>query len=179
MRPQGLVTVTRILDVGGKEIPLQRAVDYGWIHGAQRAPPGWGIGREEISLGRNLFLDQGRQLICFCLGFRNPISDYTLQKFGVGTGITAANVTDISLEAPIQLASQSDATTAPIDSIDFLTPFVLRVAYTIAYGDANGYLIRERGLFSGNSTMIARHVSAAGINKTSDFSPMLTWRLRF
>lgn len=179
MRPQGLVTVTRIVDAEGREVSLQRAVDYGWVTNAERAPSGWGIGRNEACLGKNLFLDQGRQLVAFCIGFRNPISDFTLQKFGVGTGTTAANVADIALEAPIQLASQADATTAPIDAIDFLTPFVLRVAYTLAYGDANGYLIRERGLFSGNDTLIARHVSAAGINKTSDFSPTLTWRLRF
>jgi len=179
MRTQGLVTVSRIVDADGREISLQRAVDYGWITNAQRAPSGWGVGRDEISLGKNLFLDQGRQLVAFCFGFRNPISDYTLQKFGIGTGTTAANVSDIALEAPIQLASQANATTSPIDAIDFLTPFVLRVAYTVAYGDANGYLIRERGLFSGNNTLIARHVSAAGINKTSDFSPTLTWRLRF
>ena len=63
--------------------------------------------------------------------------------------------------------------------VDFLTPFVVRVSYQIAIGDANGYLITERGLLSGNGTLFARHVSSAGINKTSDFSPTLTWRIRF
>jgi hypothetical protein len=179
MRPKGLVTVTGVTTADGKTIPLQQAVEYGWIKPTSgRQPSGWGLPKEEISLGENLFLDQGRQLMAFCFGFRSPISDYTCQQFGVGTGTTAPTVTDVTLESPITLASVSSIT-APILGVDFLTPFVVRISYQIALGDANGYLITERGLFSGNGTLFARHVSAAGINKTSDFSPTLTWRIRF
>lgn len=178
MRPRGLVTVTGIVDADGKNIPLQKAVDYGWIKpAAGRSPAGWGLGRDEVSLGENLFLDQGRQLLAFCFGFRSPISDYTCQKFGIGTGTTAPSVTDVALESPITLTSVS-STIAPINGVDFLTPYVVRVSYQIGIGDANGYLITERGLFSGNGTLFARHVSSAGINKTSDYSPVLTWRIR-
>lgn len=180
MRPKGLLTISRVTTADGKIVPLQKAVDYGWIKPASgRSPSGWGlpvIG--EVSLGENLFLDQGRQLLAFCFGFRAPISDYTCQQFGIGTGITAPAVTDVALESPITLESVG-STTAPILGVDFLTPFVVRVSYNIAIGDANGYLLTERGLFSGNGTLFARHVSAAGINKTSDFSPTLTWRIRF
>ena len=181
MRPQGLVTVSSIVDASGKAISLQQAVDYGWIKPASGAatPAGWGLTpKSEISLGTNLFVDQGRQLLAFCFGFRSPVSDFTCQKFGVGTGTTAPAVTDVALQSPITLASVGSIT-APILGVDFLTPFVVRVSYQIALGDANGFLITERGLFSGNGTLFARHVSAAGINKTSDFSPTLTWRIRF
>jgi hypothetical protein len=179
MRPKGLLTISKITTADGKEVSLQRAVDYGWIKPAGgRNPSGWGLPKEEVSLGENLFVDQGRQLLAFCFGFRSPVSDFTCQNFGVGTGITAPAVTDVALQSPITLVS-TGTTTAPILGVDFLTPFVVRVSYQIALGDANGYLITERGLFSGNGTLFARHVSAAGINKTSDFSPTLTWRIRF
>lgn len=177
-RVKGFVTVSRILDAAGRPVSNQLAVDRGWIIPAGSSPPGWGIGREEIPLGENLFVDGGRQLMAYCFGFRAPIEDYTCSKFGIGTGSTAPNVADVALEAPITLASTSSIL-GNIDGIDFLSPFVVRVSFTLGAADANGYLITERGLFSGNGTLLARHVTSAGINKTSDFTPTLTWRLRF
>jgi len=178
-RPEGLVTVSGIRLASGRAISTQQSVDYGWIVPVSGvSPTGWGLDRHEVSLGSNLFLDQGRQLLAYCFGFRSPISDFTCQKYSVGTGTTTPQVTDVALEAPITLASTS-STMASIDGVDFLSPFVVRVSYTIALGDANGNLITERGLLSGNGTLFARHVTTAGINKTADFSPTLTWRIRF
>ncbi len=173
----GLVTVSKITLADGSELPLRKACDYGWIT-PERVPAGWDVGADEVCLGTNLFLDQGRQLLAYCLGFRAPIENYTLQRFGVGTGLTAAKVTDVALESPVALASAGGATTAPITSIDFLTAFVMRVGFTIAAGDANGYLLTEMGLFSGNSTLMTRKLRSVGIPKTSDFAPSLTWRIR-
>ena len=165
MRPQGLVTVARIVDSSGKEVPLEKAVRYGWIQpGAESCP--------------NLFVDQGRQLLAYAFAFRSPIQNYVCQQFGIGTGTRPAKTTDVALQAPVLLASVSSYT-APIDSIDFLSAFVVRVAFTLGLGDGNGSLITEMGLFSGNNTLIARRVRIAGINKTQDFAPTLTWRLRF
>ncbi len=165
MRPQGIVTIARIVDSFGKEIRLERAIRYGWIEaGAESAP--------------NLFVDQGRQLLAYAFAFRSPISNYTCQQFGVGTGSTPAKISDVALEAPVLLASAA-AYTAPIDSIDFLSAFVVRVAFTIGLGDANGSNITEMGLFSGGGVLIARRVRTVAINKSSDFAPTLTWRLRF
>ena len=180
-RPQGLVTVSGIVDKNGDKVSIQSAVDAGMLTGVEPAPAGWDVPREEACFSSkpfNLFLDQGRQLLTYCFGFRSPISDYTCQRYGVGTGITTPATTDVTLESPITLSSVGGIT-APILGVDFLSPFVVRISYNIAIGDANGYLITERGLFSGNGTLFARHVSSAGINKTSDFSPTLTWRLRF
>lgn len=86
-------------------------------------------------------------------------------------------MTDVALESPVALNTGS--TTKPIDSVDFLSPFVVRVAFTLATDDANGYLLSEMGLFSGGGALIARKVRSVSINKTSDFSPTLTWRIRF
>ena len=178
MRAEGLITVSKITLADGKELPLRKACDYGWIT-PERVPGGWDVADDEVCIGPNLFLDQGRQLIAYAFGFRAPIENYTVQKFGVGTGLTAARVTDVALESAVPLASGFGATTAPITSVDFLTAFVMRVGFNIAVGDANGYLLTEFGLFSGNDTLLARKVRSVGINKTSDFSPTLTWRIRF
>jgi hypothetical protein len=130
-----------------------------------------------VPLGKNLFVDQGRQVVAYAFGFRSPIFSYTVQRFGVGTGLTPAKVTDVALQAPITL--NNGLTTKAIDAVDFLSPFVVRVAFTLATDDANGYMLSEMGLFSGGEALIARKVRAVSINKTSDFSPTLTWRIRF
>jgi len=178
MRPKGLVTVSGITLADGSKMSLRKACDYGFI-APQRSPAGWDVGADEVCIGKNLFVDQGRQLLCYAFGFRAPIQNYTCQQFGVGTSLVPAQVTDVALLSPVTLASQGGATTAPVTSIDFLTSFVVRVSFTIAVGDANGNLLTEMGLFSGNGTLMARIVRSVGINKTSDFSPTLTWRIRF
>jgi hypothetical protein len=165
MRPQGIVTVSKIVDSFGKNIPLERAIRYGWIQpGAESA--------------RNLFVDQGRQLLAYAFAFRAPIQNFVCQNFGVGTGTRPAKTTDVALQAPILLVS-SGQYTGPLDSIDFLSAFVVRAAFTLGLADGNGSAITEMGLFSGNNTLIARRVRTVAINKTSDFAPTLTWRLRF
>jgi len=116
-------------------------------------------------------------LMAYAFGNRSTISDFTVGKFGVGTGTTAARVTDTQLEAPITLSTL--LTVKNIDYVDFTSPFVARVVFTLGINDANGYAISEMGLYSGNSTLMARLVRAATINKTSDFGPTLTWRIRF
>lgn len=177
MRPKGLVTISRVTDSTGKVIPVEDAIRYGWLGDVERVPAGWGVGNDEACLGTNLFVDQGRQLLAYCFAFRSPISNFVCSKFGVGTGSTAARASDVALEAPVLLYSGSY--TAAIDSIDFLSAFVVRIAFTLGLNDCNGSLIREQGLFSGNDSLIARRVRTVGINKTSDFSPTLTWRIRF
>jgi len=176
-RPEGILTISGIKLADGKELSTQQAVDYGWISPVRGEFAGWGLERHEVPLGTNLFLDQGRQVVAYAFGFRSPISNYTVQNFGVGTGLTPATVTDVALQAPVTLNNAS--TTKPIDSVDFLSPFVVRVAFTLATDDANGYILSEMGLFSGGGALIARKVRAVSINKTSDYSPTLTWRIRF
>lgn len=174
MRPVGSVSISRIVDSFGKEIPLEKAIKYGWI------APGLRIDRktgEEVP-SKNLFVDQGRQLLAYAFGFRSPVEDYVCRKFAVGTGSTAAAVSDVALESPITLAS-TGGITAYIDSVDYLSAFVCRVSFTLALGDANGYTITEMGLYSGNNTLLARKIRNVPVNKTSDFSPTLTWRIRF
>jgi hypothetical protein len=176
-RPKGILTISSIRLADGKSLSTQQAVDYGWISPAGGRFAGWGLDRSEVPLGENLFVDQGRQIVAYAFGFRSPVSDYTVQKFGVGTGLTPAKVTDVALQAPVTL--NNGATTKAIDTVDFLSPFVVRIGFTLASDDANGYILSEMGLFSGGNALIARKVRAVSINKTSDFAPTLTWRIRF
>ena len=171
-RPQGDVSIDRIVDGFGKVISVEQAVKYGWLK------PGIGAVCPYTETDtRNLFVDQGRQLLAYCFGFRAPLYNYTCQNFGVGTGVTAANVTDVALEAPITLSNGQ--ITKAVDMIDFLSAFVVRVSMTLGLADANGYVVSEMGLFSGNNVLIAHKIRSTSINKTSDFAPTLTWRLRF
>lgn len=174
MRLQGFLTVASIRDASGKNIPLQQAVDYGWVRPC-RAPAGWDIGREEVPLGHNLFTDAGRQMIAYLLGGRAPISDFFIQKFGMGTGITPAAVTDVALESPVDFGGS--VFTKAIDSADFPAAFILRANFTIGAGEGNGFLLTEFGMFTGSDVLVARWLEP-GINKTSDFAPTLMWRWR-
>lgn len=178
MKPKGLLTITGITLADGTPLSTQQAVDYGWICPPDgRQPAGWALERHEVPVGKNLFLDSGRQLMAYAFGFRAPVENYVCRRFGVGTGTSAPRVTDVVLESPVTLASGQ--TTALIDSVDFLTAFVVRVSFTLGINDANGYAISELGLFSGNNTLIARKVRTTVINKSSEFSPSFLWRLRF
>src|SRR5574337_100444 len=126
-RPKGILTVSGVKLADGKVITTQQAVDYGWIKPVMGTFAGWGLERHEVPLGENLFVDQGRQIVAYAFGFRSPISSYTVQRFGVGSGTTPARVTDVALESPIVL--NTGTTTKPIDAVDFLSPFVVRVAF--------------------------------------------------
>ncbi len=164
-----------VVDGFGRKIPLQKAVEYGWLKPG-RAVPGWDLSRSEVPLGFNLFLDQGRQFQAYLFGARSPLSDYSCQKFGMGTGETPAKVTDTALESPIDFGGS--VYTKDLDAVSFPAPFVARAEFTIGANEGNGYLITELGLFSGNDVILCR-VVRPGISKTSDFSPALLWRIRF
>lgn len=177
-RPEGVVTVSGITTADGRAVSTQQAVEYGWIVPADCSTGGWGIERHEIPVGSNLFLDQGRQAIAFAFGGRSPMTDYAVKYFAVGTGRTSARITDVALEAPIYIDSAADYK-KEIDAVDYLSPFIVRVAFTLGTNDANGYGITELGLLTGGGALIARKIRSVVINKTSDYSPTLTWRLRF
>ena len=192
MRVKGYVTVAGVFDEKGRQIPMQKAVDYGWVTPVPgRQPGGWGLDRDEAALGPNLFVDNGRQLLAFAFGGRSPAADFACSKFGIGTGILPASASDVALHSPVRLgAAGSQATTADVDGVDFVSAFMVRVGFTIS-GIAddnrglspdlngNGCAITERGLFSGNGTLLARHVSSVPLNKEAGTSYKLFWRLRF
>lgn len=176
MKPQGLITIDSVTDSSGRLRSTQYAVDQGWITPGMNQPAGWDLERHEVVVGFNLFTDQGRQAMAYAMGFRAPIEDYVITKFGIGTGVTAPSVTDVALEAPILLSGNP---TKNITLVDFTHPFTLRAKLDLGLGDANGYIISEMGLFTGGDILVARKVQPVSINKTGDFAPSLSYRLKF
>jgi hypothetical protein len=172
-RPTGALSITRITGSDGKLVTVKDAIRYGWLQlDSHLCPESY----EDLG-GPNLFVDTGRQLMAYLIGDKGPTSDYACKKFGVGTGTTPPRVTDVALASPLGFYGGGLVTLKPVDAVDFPAPFVVRVEFTLAAGEANGYLLTEMGLFSGNGILISRRVHA-GINKTSDFAPTLGWRFR-
>lgn len=177
-RCEGLLTVRKVLLRTGEVISPEKAVAYGFFKPQFEGvnPQDWKLDPTEIPLGKNLFVDIGRQQMAYAFGNRSPITDYVCRNFSIGTGTTPPKVTDMDLENP--LAFYGGSSLKPIDSVEWPDPFISLVLFTIAASEANGYLITEMGLFSGSGNLFARRVFS-GINKTSDHAPTLGWRIRW
>jgi len=112
------------------------------------------------------------------MGGKIPTTDYTVTHFSIGIGTTPPTVADVGLEDPLSFyGDPSPVELKPIDGATWPSPFVTLVTFTLGATEANGNLITEMGLFTGNETLVARRVHI-GINKTEDFAPTLGWRLR-
>lgn len=179
-RPKGGVAIIGARDANGCPIELQKLLADGIVnrvgvtrYGARYALR---VANGEIDLGENLFVDTGRQAVCFAFGERSPTTNFTVQKFGLGVGTTPPAVTDTSLSEP--LTFYAGLTLKPVDNIAYPAPFVMQVQFTMGLSEANGHLITEMGLFTSNGTLIARRTHT-GINKKSDVELILAWRFRF
>jgi len=167
-RPKGDVAVVGLHDAAGKPVSLTEGLRRGWLKGD--------LHDGEVSLGQNLFVDTGRQALCYAFGEQGPTANFTVQRFGLGIGTTPPRVTDVSLADPLSFYLGGEL--KPIDLVSFPAPFIIHVQFTIAASEANGYLITEMGLFTENGTLLTRRTHI-GINKSSDFAPTLAWRIRF
>ena len=179
MNIHGLVTLSKLTDTNtGKPVSFEKAVKYGWLKSCEPAKVSrdWKVPNGELVLGENLFLDSGRQCLAYLLGGRSPLSTYSCQSFGVGIGTLAPKVTDTGLQSGVIISGA--AHTKTIDSADWSSPFVIKYTFTLGAAEANGYLVTEMGLFTSTSTIIARKVFAAGLNKTSDVTPSFSWQVR-
>ena len=174
--PRGFFSIASITDSTGKVVSRTDAERYGWVRRSTRYPRFVGLGPDEIPLGENLFVDGGRQYALYAFSFKSPISNYTIQQFSVGTGTTPPTMGDVQLENAVTLSSGSAL--KQIDGVGFPAPFVARVDFTLGLNDANGYLLTEFGIFSGDGVLLARF-TRVGLNKTSDWSPTIAYRLRF
>lgn len=182
---EGFVTVCKVKLANGKYVSTQQAVDRGLIKPANFKPEGWGIAKEEIPLGYNTTVDNGRQLLAYLFGGRTPAASYVCSQFGVGTGTTATNASFTDLISPVAFYDNGSGlvNTKPINGVDFPVPFIARVEIELATTEANGILITELGLYAAdigtNATTLIARKTVTGILKTSDISPAILWRLRF
>jgi hypothetical protein len=177
---RGFVTISKILDDFGREISTQTAVDNGLIVPSGVKPRGWGIEKHEVPLSYNFTVDNCRQMAAYLLGGRSPAASWSISQFGLGTGTVAPNAANTSLQSAISFYNPGSGlqATKPVDTIDFPAPFVARVQFTIAAGEANGLLISEMGLFTSGGILLARKTNATPIAKNSGWSPTFLWRVR-
>jgi hypothetical protein len=188
MRPKGYLTLKHFLQEDGSPLSVQDAIDRGVIADTGlRAPASWKFDKTCLPLGKNLFVDQGRQMLAYAFGFRSPISNFVCTQFGIGTGSNPPAVTDVALQSPLTFydplgGTSPTSTVKPITKASFPYPFIIDIEMTLAYSEANGQLITEFGLFTGSSggggsTLLARKV-VLGYNKNSALSPVFVWRIR-
>ena len=183
---EGFLTVSSVRLACGKTISTQRAVDMGLIKPVGVKPAGWGFSKEEVPLGYNMMVDNGRQHLAYLFGGRSPANSYTCSSFGIGTGAKATNAAFTGLESPIPFyddGSQDLKTVKPIIGVDYPAPYIARVEFAIDTTEAVGMLITEFGLFatdvsSGTATLLCRKTET-GLEKSAAFAPTLIWRLRF
>lgn len=186
---EGFLSVASVF-VNGRPITTQEAIDRGMFIPVRR-PSGWGLAKHEIPLGRNLFVNSGRQSLAYAFGFRSPIVNYVCTEFGIGTGTTPPQASNTGLETPLKFYSTPgnsnpsvpDSFFKPITSTTWTEPFVSATTITVAADEANGYTITELGLFSGTDgtggQMLLARKTIPGYVKTSASSFSFVWRIRF
>ena len=146
-----------------------------------------------IVCGDNLVVDGGRQIIANLLGGRGysdvtPVIDWIISKVSFGTGDQVARYTDVTLSPQPDVGlglvggeNEIEITTGVykklINSVDFPQPFIVRFECILLPDEANGVLIRELGLWSGNNTLACRKVIVP-VSKTADIGLSYLWRLR-
>lgn len=175
MRAVGFLSCIGGVDSAGGPVAPDEAVRRGWINPGE-IPAGFDLAPGAVPLGSNLWVAGGRQYAVYALAFRAPATNYTLQKFSVGTGTTPPDAADVAMQNPV--AFSGGAYSKQVDSIQFPAPFTMNVIFTLGAADCNGYLLTEFGLLAGDGTLMAR-VVRPGLNKVAAFAPTLSWQLRF
>lgn len=115
---------------------------------------------------RNLVLAGGREWITARMGGDTPL---LMNTIAVGTGTTAAELSDTQLETQIDEAGMTE----PGGNV---TANVIAYAATFPAGNATG-AITEAGILNGDDLMLARSVFPV-INKQVDDSLNIIWRIR-
>jgi hypothetical protein len=176
---RGFSSVVGVKDAEGNTVKLADAIRYGWITPG-KALPGWDLTSDEVPLGPNLQLDNFRQYLCYAATARSPIIQFAIQRFGCGTGVvppTTAN-TQLLTQVPLVAPDSANYNTKLIDYVSYPSPFYAQIYFTLGVNDANGYLLTEFGLYSGDQTLLIRW-TIPGIAKDSTFTPTLQHRLAF
>ena len=152
-----------------------------------------------VPLGSNLIVDNFRSVVANLLGGRDfPSNKWIVSYFSVGTFDTAPKFTDQTLspqpnpslslvggENEIQIST--GVYKKLITSVDWPDPNIVRFELTLEPEEANGYMIREAGLWTTGATatggtwsggvLVARKAIPA-IVKTASAGLSLLWRVR-
>ena len=143
-----------------------------------------------IHLSDNMVVNLGRQTIANLIGGRdfdsNP-NNWVVSDASFGTYDEAARFDDVTLSPqPVAGSIQGGANEIlyngvdarkPITSVDWPQPFIVRFEINLEPDEANGFLIREMGLWTANGNLFSRK-TFPGISKISDFGVSFLWRIR-
>lgn len=145
-----------------------------------------------ISLGDNLVVNSGRQIIANLLGGKDfstttSVKDWVVTKISFGTYDEAPRFTDTTLSPQpsdgIYVGGENEISydgtnfKKVLSGVDWPAPFIVRFEAILGTEEANGLLIREAGLWTDNETLFARKAFPA-ISKTDSFALSLLWRVR-
>lgn len=143
-----------------------------------------------VYLADNMVVNLGRQTIANLIGGRdfesNP-TNWVVSSASFGTYDEAPRFDDVSL-SPQPIAGSTDGganeilydgvnAKKTITSVDWPQPFIVRFEINLEPDEANGFLIREMGLWTANGNLFARK-TFPGISKISDFGVSFLWRIR-
>lgn len=147
-----------------------------------------------IPLLDNLVVNLGRQTLAYIVGGKDfnpasPTQPWAVTKASFGSYDETPRFTDSTLspqpslvftggENEIILDTGSGATKKRITSVDWPQSFLVRFEIVLTEAEANGFLIRELGLWTENETLFARKAIPA-INKQQEFGLSFLWRIRF
>lgn len=117
---------------------------------------------------RNLIVDAGRAIQAQLLG--GDVAGRPIAQIAFGSNGTPAAAGNTAITTPFVKAigghSYPNATTVAFD-------------FTLASDEANGLLIVEFGLMTGNNTLYARKVRQGAIAKEPDLTLTGTWQIMF
>ena len=112
----------------------------------------------------NLIVTAVSQNVAQLIG--GQFTNNNVTQIGYGTNGTAPVVGNTSLTAPYY---------KPLDSITFPATGQVSFNFSLASGENNGVAIFEFGLFTAGTTLFARKVRTAPLNKDTDISFVGNW----
>ena len=105
----------------------------------------------------NLIMTSGLELIALLL--TGSAGNNKISKIGAGTGVIPPNKADTGLTGTYSKA---------LDGYTFTSENTVCFRFSLDSGDANGMLITEWGLFSGDDVIFSRKLQSTPIPKASD-----------
>lgn len=153
-------------------------------------------GHQFLALADNLVVNKGRQTIANLIGGRDydssvPNSDWMVKFVRFGTYDSAPKFSDLTLSPqpqtglytggentiPLDAVSGVPSNAKLISAVDWPQDFLVRFEIELGPDEANGYLVREMGLFTGNDNLFARK-TFVGLSKSAAFGLTFLWRVR-
>ena len=122
----------------------------------------------EVFEERNLIVDNSKQIHAKLLG--GSVTNQSVTQFGVGTNGTPPVGGNTSL---------TGAYLKNVDTVTYPATNQVQFAFSLGTGEANGMAISEFGLLTAGSTLYARKVRSAPLNKDTDLTFSGTWVISF